>query len=151
MHPQWPESFVVLEGQYTFVRGSETIVASAGQVVIVPAGVAHRYTVSCEGEMASVKNLVEPAVGTFSSTNISKSTRRTRWVCGSSRGKLIPFRTPFRPLRLGSLRPFLAVRDGKQSVFDEGDQGIGRSGLWQGAGSKQRPRVWFHRVWHTTS
>lgn len=53
-HPRGPESFFVLEGEYTFVRGSETLVARIGEAVVVPAGVPHRYTVGPSGGRALV-------------------------------------------------------------------------------------------------
>lgn len=49
VHPLGPESFLVLEGEYTFVRGPSTIVAHPGQAVTVPAGVPHRYVVGPAG------------------------------------------------------------------------------------------------------
>jgi mannose-6-phosphate isomerase-like protein (cupin superfamily) len=54
IHPRGPESFFVLDGEYTFVRGSETLLAGAGQAVVVPAGIAHRYTVGPNGGRALV-------------------------------------------------------------------------------------------------
>jgi mannose-6-phosphate isomerase-like protein (cupin superfamily) len=42
-HP-YAEVFVVQGGSLTFVVGDETIEAAAGQIVIVPAGVAHKFT-----------------------------------------------------------------------------------------------------------
>jgi quercetin dioxygenase-like cupin family protein len=54
IHPRGPESFFVLEGEYTFSLGSTTIVVSAGEAVAVPAGVAHRYVVGATGGRALV-------------------------------------------------------------------------------------------------
>jgi hypothetical protein len=45
-------------------------------------------------------------------------------------------------------RLILAVSDGEQSVFDEGDYRIGRIGLREGAGGEQRARVLFRHVRH---
>lgn len=42
-HP-YAEVFVVHAGRLTFVVGDETIEASAGQIVIVPADVPHKFT-----------------------------------------------------------------------------------------------------------
>jgi mannose-6-phosphate isomerase-like protein (cupin superfamily) len=42
-HP-YAEVFVVQAGSLTFVVGDETIDATAGQVVVVPAGVPHKFT-----------------------------------------------------------------------------------------------------------
>jgi len=42
-HP-YAEVFVVHEGQLTFVVGDATIEASAGKIVVVPAGTPHKFT-----------------------------------------------------------------------------------------------------------
>jgi mannose-6-phosphate isomerase-like protein (cupin superfamily) len=49
VHPRGPESFLVLGGRYRFIRGEETVDASAGTAVTVPAGTPHRYEVGPEG------------------------------------------------------------------------------------------------------
>jgi quercetin dioxygenase-like cupin family protein len=49
VHPRGPESFLVLDGEYTFVRGAATVVAHPGQALTVPAGVPHRYVVGPAG------------------------------------------------------------------------------------------------------
>ncbi|MBA3258450.1 MAG: cupin domain-containing protein [Gemmatimonadales bacterium] len=54
VHPRGPESFLILQGRYTFTRDGETIVAEAGTSVAVPAGVAHRYQVGSAGGHAIV-------------------------------------------------------------------------------------------------
>ena len=54
IHPRGPESFFIIEGSYTFVRGGETITVTAGQAVSIPAGVPHRYTVGLTGGRALV-------------------------------------------------------------------------------------------------
>ena len=46
-HP-YAEVFVIQEGEVTFTAADKTIEAKAGQVVIVPAGVPHKY-VCCAG------------------------------------------------------------------------------------------------------
>jgi mannose-6-phosphate isomerase-like protein (cupin superfamily) len=43
MHP-YTEVFVVQAGRLRFTVGDATIEASAGQIVIVPAGVPHKFT-----------------------------------------------------------------------------------------------------------
>lgn len=53
-HPRGPESFLILQGTYTFTRGEETVVAEAGTSVAVPAGVPHRYLVGPAGGHAIV-------------------------------------------------------------------------------------------------
>lgn len=53
-HPRGPETFIVLAGRYTFMRGGETIEAGAGEVVGIPTGMPHRYVVGSEGGRALV-------------------------------------------------------------------------------------------------
>lgn len=52
-HP-YEEVFVVQEGTATFTVGDETILAGAGQVVVVPAGVAHRFVNAGPGRLRQV-------------------------------------------------------------------------------------------------
>lgn len=52
-HP-YEEIFVVQEGSVTFTAGDETMDATAGQVVVVPAGVAHKFTNSGTGRLQQV-------------------------------------------------------------------------------------------------
>ena len=47
-HP-YEEVFVVQEGTATFTAGEETVEVKGGQVVVVPAGVAHRFVNSGAG------------------------------------------------------------------------------------------------------
>ena len=47
-HP-YAEVFVIEEGEVTFTAGDETIEAKAGQIVVVPAGVPHKYVNSGTG------------------------------------------------------------------------------------------------------
>lgn len=54
IHPRGPESFHIIEGSYTFVRGEETLTLVAGQAVSIPAGTPHRYTVGPTGGRAIV-------------------------------------------------------------------------------------------------
>lgn len=54
IHPRGPESFVILAGSYTFVRGDETVSLTAGQAISIPAGTPHRYTVGPNGGRAIV-------------------------------------------------------------------------------------------------
>ena len=42
-HP-YAEVFVIQSGSLTFVVGDETIEATAGQIIIAPAGVPHKFT-----------------------------------------------------------------------------------------------------------
>lgn len=52
-HP-YEEVFVVQEGNATFTAGEETIEVSGGQVVVVPAGVAHKFVNSGAGRLRQV-------------------------------------------------------------------------------------------------
>jgi mannose-6-phosphate isomerase-like protein (cupin superfamily) len=47
-HP-YEETFIVQEGVSTFTVGDATVEAPAGQIVVVPAGAAHKFTNSGEG------------------------------------------------------------------------------------------------------
>jgi quercetin dioxygenase-like cupin family protein len=49
-HP-YAEVFVIQAGEVVFTAGDETIEAKAGQIVVVPAGVPHKY-VNSKGERA---------------------------------------------------------------------------------------------------
>jgi mannose-6-phosphate isomerase-like protein (cupin superfamily) len=52
-HP-YEEVFVVQEGTATFTAGESTIEVGGGQVVVVPAGVAHRFVNSGAGRLRQV-------------------------------------------------------------------------------------------------
>ena len=52
-HP-YEEVFVIQAGTVTFTAGDETIEASAGQVVVVPGGVPHKFVNSGEGRLRQV-------------------------------------------------------------------------------------------------
>jgi quercetin dioxygenase-like cupin family protein len=54
VHPRGPESFLILEGSYSFVRGMETTELVAGQAICIPAGTPHRYKVGATGGRAIV-------------------------------------------------------------------------------------------------
>jgi quercetin dioxygenase-like cupin family protein len=43
VHPRSPESFYVLEGQYTFFLDGESVPVHPGSAVSIPAGMPHRY------------------------------------------------------------------------------------------------------------
>jgi quercetin dioxygenase-like cupin family protein len=49
VHPRGPESFLVLEGEYTFILGPRSVAAGPGSALSVPAGVPHRYEVGPAG------------------------------------------------------------------------------------------------------
>ena len=50
----YEEIFVVLEGQAKFTIGSDTVDAHAGQVLIVQAGVSHKFVNSGEGRLRQI-------------------------------------------------------------------------------------------------
>ncbi len=52
-HP-YEEVFIVQEGRATFTAGDEVIEARAGQVVVVPAGVPHKFVNSGSGRLRQV-------------------------------------------------------------------------------------------------
>ena len=52
-HP-YEEVFVVQEGSATFTAGDETVEVKGGQVVVVPAGVAHKFVNSGTGWLRQV-------------------------------------------------------------------------------------------------
>ena len=52
-HP-YEEIFVIQEGSVTFTAGDETVEAEAGQIVVVPAGVDHKFTNSGTGRLRQV-------------------------------------------------------------------------------------------------
>ena len=52
-HP-YEEVFVIQQGSVTFTAGDETIEATGGQVVVVPAGAAHKFTNSGTGRLRQV-------------------------------------------------------------------------------------------------
>jgi mannose-6-phosphate isomerase-like protein (cupin superfamily) len=54
IHPRGAESFFIIEGSYTFVRGTENITLGPGQAISIPRGVPHRYKVGPTGGRAIV-------------------------------------------------------------------------------------------------
>ena len=52
-HP-YEEVFVTLEGEATFTVGEETIEVRAGQIVVAPAGVPHKFVNSGSGTLRQV-------------------------------------------------------------------------------------------------
>ena len=52
-HP-YEEVFVTLEGEATFTVGDDTIEVSAGQIVVAPAGVPHKFVNSGSGLLRQV-------------------------------------------------------------------------------------------------
>ena len=52
-HP-YEEIFVTLEGEATFTVGEETIKVGAGQIVVAPAGVPHKFVNSGSGPLRQV-------------------------------------------------------------------------------------------------
>jgi quercetin dioxygenase-like cupin family protein len=53
-HHPYTETFIVEEGQATFTVGTETIEASAGEIVVAPAGVPHAFVNSGQGLLRSL-------------------------------------------------------------------------------------------------
>ena len=65
-HP-YEEVFVTLEGKATFTVGDATIEAGAGQIVVAPAGVPHKFVNSGTGPLRQVD--IHPS-GRIQQTNI---------------------------------------------------------------------------------
>jgi mannose-6-phosphate isomerase-like protein (cupin superfamily) len=61
VHPAQEERFEVLSGTMKFKMGRKTVVAEAGEVVTVPAGVAHKFANGGD-ETAHVRVQVRPAL-----------------------------------------------------------------------------------------
>ncbi len=53
-HHPYEEVFVTLEGEATFTVGDDTIEVRAGQIVVAPAGVAHKFVNSGSGTLRQV-------------------------------------------------------------------------------------------------
>jgi quercetin dioxygenase-like cupin family protein len=62
VHPEQEERFHILEGTMKFRLGARTIVAGAGDSVVVPAGRVHKFSNAGDGP-ARVRVEVEPALG----------------------------------------------------------------------------------------
>jgi quercetin dioxygenase-like cupin family protein len=60
-HPEQTETFEVLEGTMKFRLGLKTIVADAGETVVVPAGATHKFSNAGEG-VARARVVIEPAL-----------------------------------------------------------------------------------------
>jgi quercetin dioxygenase-like cupin family protein len=58
----YDEVFVISEGQATYTIGEETIVADSGTVVLVPAGIPHRFVNSGQGVLRQTAVHVAPKV-----------------------------------------------------------------------------------------
>ncbi len=61
VHPSQEERFEVLDGTMKFKMGRKTVIAEAGEVVTVPAGVAHKFANGSD-ETAHVRVQVRPAL-----------------------------------------------------------------------------------------
>lgn len=62
VHPRQEESFTLLEGRMRFRRGSRSILATAGQTVVVPPGTVHRFRNDGDGAIARALVEVRPAL-----------------------------------------------------------------------------------------
>jgi quercetin dioxygenase-like cupin family protein len=61
VHPSQEERFEVLAGTMKFKMGRKTVIAEAGEVVVVPAGVGHKFANGSD-ETAHVRVQVRPAL-----------------------------------------------------------------------------------------
>jgi len=55
----YEESFVVLDGKVRFTLGEETLEATAGQIVVVPAGTLHKFVSTGAGRLRQIS--IHPA------------------------------------------------------------------------------------------
>ncbi len=53
-HPKGPETFYIIDGDYEFTLDDKTIMAKAGDVIIVPKGAPHRFATGKKGGHAFV-------------------------------------------------------------------------------------------------
>ena len=58
-HP-YEETFIVLDGQVRFTLGEETLEATAGQIVVVPAWTPHKFVSTGAGRLRQIS--IHPAV-----------------------------------------------------------------------------------------
>ncbi len=73
-HHPYEEIFVTLEGEATFTVDDDTIEVSAGQIVIAPAGVPHKFVNSGSGPLRQVD--IHPS-GRIQQTNIPRKRMTT--------------------------------------------------------------------------
>ena len=59
VHPELTETFEVLEGEVTFLKGSDEVRLKAGESVVVPPGVRHRFR-NATSTPVSFKTAVDP-------------------------------------------------------------------------------------------
>jgi len=52
-HP-YPEIFIILEGTSTFAVGTETLEVQAGQIVVAPPDVPHKFANSGDGQLRQI-------------------------------------------------------------------------------------------------
>jgi mannose-6-phosphate isomerase-like protein (cupin superfamily) len=57
-HP-YEETFIVLDGKVRFTLGEETLEATAGQIVVVPAGTPHKFVSTGAGRLRQIS--IHPA------------------------------------------------------------------------------------------
>ena len=56
----YEETFIVLEGKVRFTLGEETLEATAGQIVVIPAGTPHKFLSTGAGRLRQIS--IHPAV-----------------------------------------------------------------------------------------
>jgi len=59
LHP-YEETFIVLDGKVRFTLDEETLEATAGQIVVVPAGTPHKFVSTGAGRLRQIS--IHPAV-----------------------------------------------------------------------------------------
>lgn len=60
----YQEIFIIQEGNATYLIGSETLEVHPGQIVVVPAGMPHRFWNSGEGRLRQIDIHVAPVIKT---------------------------------------------------------------------------------------
>ena len=66
IHPRGAETFFILEGNYLFTRGEEQVAAHAGETVVIPSGIPHRYVSGSSAGRALV--ICPPSLENYFST-----------------------------------------------------------------------------------
>ncbi|TVP40164.1 cupin domain-containing protein [Candidatus Nitrosocosmicus arcticus] len=54
MHPKGPETFYIIEGDYEFILDEEPVTGNSGDVIFIPKGTPHRFTVGNKGGHALI-------------------------------------------------------------------------------------------------
>jgi len=111
-HP-YEEVFVVQEGTATFTAGEEVIEASGGQVVVVPAGVPHKFVNSGTGRLRQVDITRQRAVRHRVARRLTPSYSSRQGSSGQHRGSSIQGRPPL------ARRDYMLEKEEPRDVMEE--------------------------------